>query len=301
MATYDTTTSLGRVLEKTRQLTDEPSTNVKYTDAHLLGFVRSAYDLVMQDLNSQSDNPIIVRHDIAVTPDNQTYVLPPIVGEILQLAKIDSGTDLVEWETPIRSFWNPSGPGVTFEGNVVRFSPIWRSTDTLRLSFVPTGDMEPHYGTAGAVVAGSITLAATPTLGNLDKREAAYAGSVVRVVSGTGVPPQQERTIASYNAATRVATLTVDFDPVPSGTIVYEVVPFMYPLLEMVVSFYSASLVLSGEGDAKRIKTVEKKYAELMRALRLRLSNLENRVGDRFQHDTPEGTNFGSWSLGHWG
>ncbi len=304
-AAYDTTTMIGRLLEKLRNLIDEPALNAKYTDAQLMSYVQPAYEAVLQDVLANSDAPIVIRYDLVVSDATAVYILPPVVGEILRLVKINGITGLPEWELPVRSRLNPSGPGFTIEGNTVRFSPPWKTSDTLQLEFIPTGGIEIHTGDTTTYDATSVTLSSSPTLGTLDKRENAYAGSILRalVAASDSSFPIQDRTITNYDAATRVATVNPAFSPeVPAATtLTYEVVPMIGRLMEDVVTYYAATLVLSGEGDPDRVAMLEKKYAELVRAIKLRLVNIENRVGDRFEHDTPENSRMGGWGLGSWG
>lgn len=305
VSSYDRTTTIGRMLQTIRQILDEPESIVKYTDEQLLGYTRAAWSTVIQDLLNVADNPIVLRLDIFVTSLTQEYVLPPIVGEILQLARIDPDTDLHLWESTPGSRWNPAGPGFTIEGNIIRFTPKWQESHTLRLTFIPTGDMIMHSGDTTVHSATTITMDDSPTTGALDLRENAYSGSIARLLSATwlsGVDNHiQERVISSYDAKTRIATVSPAFSPAPeAGAITYEIVPMIYNLLEMVVCYYTASLLLPMESPRGKQAAVDKKYAEMMRALKLRVSNIENRVGDRFEHDTPENRNYSPWSLGFW-
>ena len=252
-----------------------------------------------------ADNPIVLRLDITVSSATQEYVLPPIVGEILQLAKIDPDTDLHLWESVPGSRWNPAGPGFTIEGNIIRFTPKWQESHTLRLTFIPTGDMIMHSGDTTAHSSTTVTMDDSPTTGALDLRENAYSGSILRILIatwGVGVSNHiQERVISSYDATTRIATVSPAFSPAPeAGTVTYEIVPMIYNLLEMIVCYFTATLLLPMEAPAKKQAAVETKYAQMLRALKLRVSNIENRVGDRFEHDTVDNRNYSPWSLGFW-
>ncbi|MGE5515084.1 MAG: hypothetical protein ACM31D_04610 [Bacteroidota bacterium] len=76
----------------------------------------------------------------------------------------------------------------------------------------------PVTGNAQAGAVGSITLAAGAS-GVTD----AYKGTVITIDSGTGLG--QVRVITGYNATTKVATVTPDFDPAPDATSVYTIAP----------------------------------------------------------------------------
>lgn len=303
-SSYDRTTTTGRMLQTIRQLLDEPEALVKYTDEQLLSYARAAWSTVIQDILNVADNPIVLRLDIAVSSTTQEYVLPPIVGEILQLAKIDPDSDLSLWESISGSRWNPAGPGFLIEGNIIRFTPKWTEAHTLRLTFIPTGDMIMHSGDTTVHSSTTITMDDSPTTGALDLRENAYSGSILRLLSATWATADnhiQERVISSYDATTRIATVSPAFNPVPAaGTVTYEVVPMIYNLLEMVVCYFTATLLLPMEAPPKKQAAVETKYAQMLRALKLRMANIENRTGDRFEHDTPENRNYSPWALGFW-
>ena len=308
---------ISRTITRIRTFAAEPETNAKYTDAILLDMIEISWAEVMAELNRASSTSLCVRHDIsaasATTGPTNTYLLPPTIHAILRLAKVNTTTGVVEWEEIPRSRWSPAGPGFLIEGNTVRFEPHWqRGTHTLRLTYIPSGDMRLHYGTVdGTVGASAITndtsantctvvLAATPTTGSLDTRPNAYAGSILRILGDGGTNAAhdycQERVITAYDVVTRTATMSPALTTVPVGdAIPYEVAPLLGNAFDAVIAMDVAAQVVGIEGDGARSMSIERQFARKMRTLKLNAANQEAIVGQRFQHDTTQGMNFASW------
>jgi len=300
---------LTRSMSRIRMLTDEPTTSVKYSDANLIDFIQSAWSDILSDLCAVSGNPIIVRHDIAFSSTDRTYVLPPTNGTILRLAKVNSDTGAIEWSVTPRSRFNPAGPGFTIEANVLRLSTAWVGTsETLRLDYIPTGSAELHEGSLDTAptdivnATPSVVLAATPTTGSLDTRPNAYAGQVFRILTSTGgATPNnfvQDRVITAYDVTTRIATLSAPYETglVPAGTtITYEIAPMFYHADDFAVAYKVAASLLSVEGTASRAARIEREFAKKMRELRLRAVNISAIMGTRFVHDTHANRRYSQW------
>lgn len=272
-----------------RQITDEPSSTPKYTDADLVEYIHSAFDVILADLNVNSDHPILVRTTISVTVGQQDYLLPPNVGEVWRLAKIDSTTNLPLWDVWPTTEFNFYGGGFTVEGNVLRLRQKPTQADTLEVLFVPNGEPAIHKGTATSGTSSTIVLASTPTDGSLDARPAAYAGYVVRILSGTGAG--QERILSAYDESTRTGTVRPDWSVAPDATSVYEVVPQFSRLLKHVVCLQAASDILSNEANHKRLSGVTQRLQVKMRALRLFVAKKNSRFAKRFEGDTDDNEN----------
>jgi hypothetical protein len=109
---------------------------------------------------------------------------------------------------PRGSEFNPAGISWAIEGNTLAFRPFPPINDTdWILYYVPSADFKPHYSTGGAVNSGDAadTFRLAPSLGNndigeIDNRDNAYVGQVLRVITSTKVI---ERIIDahSYNAS----------------------------------------------------------------------------------------------------
>lgn len=302
---------LSRTLSRIRLFTDEPSTNAKYTDADLLDLIRSSWTDVLGEIMRVTSKPIVVRHDISVAGQDgitaNTYILPPTVGSILRIAKINTNTGNSEWDVVPRSRWNPDGPGVLFEGRAIKFQPDWAAGSyTLRVEYTPTGDLDMHIGTVDASAFSNdtsantctVVLASSPDTGSLDLRPNAYAGGVLRILScdDDSEFPVQDRLITAYDYSTRTATLSPALTEAPAtGDITYEVATPLGEGFDMVVALDVAAIVLGVEGDDKRSLSTQKQYARKLRSIRLNEANFEAIVGQRFEHDTAQNEYRMSW------
>ena len=294
---------LTRTISRVRTFTDEPSSNAKYTDAKILDLVESSWADVLEEINRNASAPVRVRHDLAIDTatglNANTYILPPTIGRLFQIDKVDSNGN-VEWTIVPRSPWNPAGPAVLLEGNCLTISPDWGAGSyTLRLTYMPVGDVRLHEGTiAASAITNDATantcavmLASSPDTGSLDTRPNAYAGSVLRILGdgGTGATNDyvQERVIRSYDVETRTATVSPALTYVPTGTeVTYEIAPLLANAFDIVVALDVASMILGIEGDPKREKSTALQYARKIRTIRLNAAAYESIVGQHFQRDT---------------
>lgn len=269
-------------LARVRQMTDEPTQVYKYSDADLLKYLQTSFRTVLQDANMNSSCPVIARFDVTVVAGTLDYALPPNIGEILRVSKWNSTLDLMEWEITPTNLWDPAGVGWTIQGNVVHFSPSFTIGDTLRIEYVPSGEILLHDGAATAVAGTKTTvvLAASPTTGALDNRDNAYVGQMIRFLSNS-TGQLGERFITAYVASTRTATFTPAFTFVATAP-TYEILPLAHSLLEMAVCLDTARTILCIEGNEKRLKSLNQKYIEVKRALRLHLASAQNRTGLSF-------------------
>lgn len=283
-----------------RKLTDEPSTNPKYTNTDIIDLLQAGFSTVLTEVNINSDHPILVRHDITLVSGTLDYILPPQVGEIWRVAKIASGGYTPVYEAYSDNHWSGHQSGFVIEGNVFRLLNDWRSSDTLQILFVPLGEPLLHYGTADASAedGSTLTLAGTPTDGTLDTRADAYAGYILRVLSSTESDEDyiQERTITAYDHITRVATVSPVFNPtLEDGTLTYEVIPAYSGLLKHVVCMQVALDILGIEGNKKRMETMGQRFAVKMRALKLLVSKKSGRYPGHMLGDTSDNENRRDW------
>ena len=287
-----------------RRAVDEPSTSPKYTNADINEFIHAAYDVILSDMDVNTDHPILVRLDISVVAAKQTYNLPPNVAQLLRVAKITTATGLVQWEVWPGNEFSGHGQGYTIEGNTLRLLQDWNSSETLQLLYMPNSDVSFHKGTVASgdvtadVLASSIKFAATVTDGTLDTRPNCYAGYMVRLLSSSS-GRVEERIITAYNATTRVATVNQAWDTLPvTGTaVVYEVLPQFSRLLKHVVCLRAAIDILAQEGNAKRMQTLTAAFTVKMSALRRYQSSVLARWMHSASGDTMDNLNRGSWGI----
>lgn len=279
-----------------RKATDEPSVVPKYTDGDIVELVQGAFDTVLADININTDHPVLARVNISVADGKQSYTLPPHCAEVWRIAKILASTNTMQWNVWPGSYYNVTGDGFKLEGNTIRLLRDWNSSDTLEVMFVPNGEVAMHKATADANDASTVTFPSSVTDGTLDTRENCYAGYLLRILSDTsGIV--QERIISAYDNDTRIATVIEDFDPTPSGTVVYEVVPQYSRLLKHVVCTQASIDLLAQEGNSKRMQTLGRTYATKISALRRFISKKQARFPHHMDGDTED--NMGR--AGFWG
>lgn len=278
-----------------RQVTDEPSLLPKYTDADVVELVTSAMTVVMSEIHNNSDHNIINRFDIPLVPGQQSYILPPNVGEIWAVRKMSTTRPIIPiYEVWSDNHWSSHQSGFVIEYNEFRLLSDWRSTDTLELLYVPNGEAFMHKATATSVGANKIVFPSSVTDGTLDTRANAYGGYLVRILSDT-MGYVQERIVDTYNNVTRTATLTTDWNPTPMGTIVYEVLPTFSNIIKHCICLQAAMDVLSNEGNEKRLKTATGRYLVKIRALRQMITKKSSRFPSHALGDTSDNDQRGDY------
>ncbi len=283
-----------------RKAVDEPSLTPKYTDSDIVELLQVAFDTVLTDIHVSTDHPVIIRHSVTLASGEQDYIMPVGVGELLRIAKINTGTNLPEWEAWPGSYFNPGGHGWKIEGNVLRLLRDWQSTDTLELMYIPNAEPLFHKASLATPAtdldntALTMILNATVTDGTLDTRENAYVGYLIRVIS-SNANTQEERLITAYNADTRVATYNKAFTRTHEGAsaVTYEIVPLFSRLIKHVVCLRTSIDILSQEGNAKRMQTLTANYQIKLAAMRRAISKKEGRFPHHFDGDTWDNTNRG--------
>jgi hypothetical protein len=273
-----------------RLYADEPSDNAKYTDARLVNdFLQPAYSRVFNQIALSADDVIVLRHVVTLVDGQETYLLPPNVRRILQLVRLNDEKFVIEDFKPRneRSWW---GPGWVIEGNEIRFRPLPREAETWYLFYIPNGDFFIHEG-YGEVGSDDYTfiLDATPTLGQLDKRNQAYAGGFLRILDDGGAVVQ-ERVIESYDPTTREVTVRTAFDPSlnePSAGVHYEIAPQSFePLQDAWTLCALMKLLAIKNASGAHLEAIRREYASALKTVRDTHSFLNARTGKVFEQDT---------------
>lgn len=316
--TSQPTGTLADVVQRIYDYADEPSVEAKYTTDKLFPLITQAYSRVMMEHNSMSEHPIVVRWSLTVTESVQNYYLPPNVGQLLKIGKVEDVTGRNnEWTVP-RSRLNPYGPGVLLEGNMIRWEPKPRIGETLQLEYIPDGYCSIHLGTftQGDTVTPSDTtfaLNASPSEGYFDQIPNAYLGQVVRIIdcqttgsvedqpTGYTSFPIQERPISGYAPTTNVITVEPAFDfnlgtnagIAADSTYTYEVVPFFWSLLKEAVIWDVVRRLHGISGKKQQEASARIYYIETMRNIRMNAANYNQRTGSSFKGDMPGITGFG--------
>jgi len=303
---------LDRIISNIRLQTNESLADDKYDNTAIIDLIKQCWPQIVEEINRLAGNPIIVRHTISVTANQAEYILPPHVGEVLWLAKIDDETGLISWEVRPRSLWNPYGPRVTWEGNVMRLQPVFQSTTELQLWYIPNGEISPVTGTIASWTPSTKTalLSSAATIGTFDKRTNAYAGYFLSCTDAGAGGHTETLTVNSSSVEsdgkTSLVTNIVFADFTPFVGDVIELMPMgLNSRIELAVSLYCSSVLLSFETDAKQVQLIERQYSRVMRGLRMGAARFEGRVGKYWDRQTPEhsrsqpgfGGNFWTWSL----
>ena len=148
------------------------------------------------------------------------------------------------------------------------------------------------------------------TTGTVDTRENAYGGLMLRGTelaydSGDAANEVlQERIITSYDPTTLTFTVDPAFSPVPStadGDCKFEVVPAYHSDLELAICLITAELLIGSSGDTKRMVNLQRMRKDFFRTVKIRISNYENRYGDRFEGDTWDNDRYTPWYFGSLG
>jgi hypothetical protein len=297
---------LNRLIAAIRRAVDEPSINAKYTDADMVAKIRDAWAAVWHDLNANSNSPMVVRYNIPIVIDEQNYLLPPTVGQILRVAKIDTISGLVDWEIDTLGYFNPNGQGWSIEGNVLRLGKKWKVGDTMQVEYVPNGEIMPINGqltSEEGPFTSTFTLGTTQVNGVIDTRPNAYAGYILRTYPPTGTTVTtagqtvtQERVISAYDPVTRVCTLATDLieiDLDPGETLNYEVMPVLGIQLEEIIILRTARNILALEGNKERYALQSNEYREKIRNARLALATYKLRHGNQFKGDDVDNRQYG--------
>ncbi len=292
---------LAAAIRSIRRLTDEPAIRAKYTDDVLMDLLNEAWQEVVHDLYAQADTPPWASFDVATVADQINYVLPASVGEIQRIKILDSSNELISEIIP-SSHLNPFGYGIRFEGTQ-RFAlePTMLAGHTIRIEYIPSGDIVMHSGQVGFDDCTSTVLTlpvpndtdddVKVLSGSVDARPNAYLGAYLGLIGITSEPgpyprfPIQQRIVASSSALD--GTLTVspafDFDPsevFQSGHIQYEVYPMEAPVVWPVLTKHVARSIAGFENKKERFKLLTQLYAEAKRACCLKWANMETRAGD---------------------
>lgn len=285
---------------------DVPTTDAKYKDAFMVQhLIYPVMVDVLARLNLNQDNPITIRHSVALDSDTEYYLLPPNVQEIWRLAVLDSNGRITKEAYP-RGVFNPSGPGWSIQGNVLQMLPKPTADETVDIWYIPSGDVLCHYGT-GSLRNKVFTLASAPTYGLVDRRPNAYAGAILRLLPSSGAI--QERIIESYDVDSRTVTVRVPFTLDASGgsssssgagssesssssggfsdTYVYEIAPCAsQPMYEAISLGCALKLGAATGASEKKIAFLEKEYMKAMKTIKDNLANLQMRNGKAFDRDT---------------
>ena len=284
---------LKTVVERIRGYLDEPEFDAKYTDQFITQHVvMPALVDVWSRVSLNADNPVVLDCPITFVENQSCYVLPSCVGEVLEVVQYPTTSiGMPEFEIIPRDRMNLKGENWSIQGNMICFVPfpsLEMTTNSWVVKYTSNGDMCPHYSGVGALSSQTIngisslrgfTLAATPDLGILDKRENCYAGQILRILSGTVF---QERVIESYDANSRLCILKRPFVTpiVAAGSFIYEVAPNRSQgMVEAVAIACALKLGTWRKISQAQMAMLTQQYRSSIKTIGDNMSNLQQRTG----------------------
>lgn len=297
-----TNSFLYTVIDRIRLYLDDPDVNAKYTDQYIVQHTISPSLVdVISRLALTSGAPVLLPVDLTLVADQYIYELPPCVGSVLAVTTIDEdGNDVSELKP--RSHFHVDGLGWSLEGHPGLFrlklgSNSLLGLSSLRVWYVSTGDVHPHYGSGTlADVSGTdtVTLANTPTLGLLDRRPNAYAGQVLRVLPSSSAAAVEQRIITSSTFAAGVFKALVDhpFTYTSDGAVTYEIAPAGSQSLYEAIACWAAMKL----GTARRItnahyERLTQHYRAALKSSGDVLTNVQGRVPHHIERNTRDNPN----------
>jgi len=262
---------LSRAIVDVRESTDEPAQIAKYTDARIIEHLEKSYILVLNEINRNSRTPAVAKIKKTITSGITAYILPHTVGSVYGIYKSDDDGGKVFFDS--RSKHNTFGRGMWLENQTlhIQTTGMYGLGTELTIEYIPSGIARLHNGICTLNADGTVaTFGATPNAGTLDTHHEAYAGSILRILGSSGTGSYlQERVITAYDETTREATLDVPLDPIPTGTIYYEIAPAISKGMDTVVALYAAYKLVINEGNTKRAAGILRSYRNEIRNVRL--------------------------------
>ena len=280
-------------IELVREMTNEPSADAKYGDARIIKYLEWAWAQEVPSLWANADGPSTIRWEFTIVADTIHYVLPPYVGEIIQIAKLDSNRN-VEWMLRPRARSNPAGPGYEVNGGILTFTPTPQLGETFTMHFMPSGEIKLCEGPLGAASTTSVLNLGTPTVGTRDGRVAnAYAGYTIRVTDTNGRVEERQVVSSAFDGDDHTATVGAAFTVTCDTNSTYEMVPIVGITVQRLVAIAASIAILQNEGIEKREMAMARAHRVEKDALVLRMSNLDSVVGQHFRGDVEGNHRYG--------
>lgn len=260
------------VVDQIRRNTDEPDIDGRYSTNDIVSsVVMPALQDVLSRINNSSQRKILLTHDVTLTADQDYYRLPHFIRSVQAMGAVN--------DNRLQNFFEPRhlkhayGRQWAIEGNelFVESDQLLGAT-TIRLFFVPTGDLRMAYfassnsevtlakGSDDTSIEMSFTgdtVRTVPTFGTLDFRDQAHAGSYFRVLSdgSAGQPGGYEYLIK--DSGYESPNLVFDFrrevtETVASSGSQFEIVPEILPVFMEPVSWWGAIKLKSRGGGMSR-------------------------------------------------
>jgi hypothetical protein len=275
---------------------DDPDLDAKYSDDFLIRhIIMPSMVNVNSRINNSMTNPVVSRLRISLVDDQQYYQLPPTVGEIWNVCEFNTELGTITKDYAPRGHYNPRGPNWKIEGNQLSILPLPEQAKDIDIFYTHNGDLLLHYGTSttsnGALASDLVTftLDSSPTIGAIDKRPNAYAGAVLRVLSGNVV---EERIIDSSSSSKESSVIEVTvrtaFDYHTSGEdITYEIAPSGFqPMYEAIAASGALKLASYKKITGTHFQMIQLQYKDALKSAADHYANIQMRMPKHLDKDT---------------
>lgn len=282
------------VLDRTRAYLDDPSIDAKYDDNFLVKHVISPmFASVSSRINNSTVSPISVWIPFPLVRGTAYYALPPCVGEVWRMAIRNTADQYVSREAMPRTEYHYRGPNWKVEGNMIVFNPTPdQDYDDIELQFMHSGEIMPFRTTAtldATLTILTFALTNVPSVGAIDRRDNAYLGSTVRILTSTGIV--EERIISGWtkNSTNFQTTVRLPFTYAVAGSVTVEYAPFGLESLYEAVSVGGAmKLGTYKKISASHFQLLQLQYKDAMKTCMDHFSSQQMRVPKYFERSTAD-------------
>jgi len=237
----------------------EARNHAKYTQDVLVDLVNEMNLSLAKSICEWNKDNRIIEVTYTLTANQSDYLWPPNFYDFRRLYKANSyGWVIQEYK--------PRGLHADYFTGIIeleaergfRIMPPPTQTGDWTLQYQAAAVPMLHYGTAQGVTSSTIQFADSATLGDISEEDDYYIGENIHIVSassGSG----QVRKITDYDGSTKTATVSPDFSPTPTGTVVYEIAPAIVDInyTHLVALEIAHEILLTeGEYDAAEAKKI---------------------------------------------
>lgn len=310
MAANNADSVIYNILSQVRTYLDEPESDGKYTNAYLVKhLIPAATADVVSRINNTNSGRIIQKFSISLQDTVTRYRLPPHIGNIVRFVKVDSNSipiadakprDIMHWR---EEGWRVEGsPGIL--DLIVPRPP--KVAQTLELWYVPNGQQRLLFGTTTLTADPEVTLTvASATLGDIDRRDDAYAGAFLRLIpdKATNSTERIAESLISSSAfsdagATTITPATSLDHSSSTNTRDFEVVPLLTIAFEECIALRTAMKVGISKGWSRNKKEdFRQEYLMALKTASDNMTFIQERNPDSYEKNTLD--NIGSSHL--WG
>ena len=290
------------ILEKTQKTLFNLAPDLDYSSDFIMRQgINNELGNVVSRINNTRTNPYTCVFEVTTVKNQQYYSLPANIGEITRIVQIDD-TGRITSDLIPKDEYSWSGPTWTIEGNMLSFRPYPSKAQTFKIWYLPSSSSWPHYAENGSLNGDRDVLTLTDSnwgsylLGNVDHRDSAYTGYLLRIVGGSssfdseiGSGVVEERIIKSHDAETGTVTVERPFSSsIATGTCKYEIVPiYLEAVNEAVISGTIANLSVGSKNVTERQqKVLYINYRSAMKTAGDLLGNMQGRIPKHYSKDT---------------